>query len=172
MADWQGRLADRIKGTAANRHSLRPLRFQSIQAPKALHCEELSNAKGVEGQPFTNLPYRIHLYCSLFPASPLTCPRNCSRNRHTFPMKQPFAVLESHWGPHGLLPPPPPPRPRNTAHPYQGARTKRAFAAQRQLDIDGVVRTPFINSNTYHKPDDVRDCHHLRLTSLILDAPS
>ncbi len=82
-------------------------------------------------------------------------------------MKHPFAVFEPHWGPRGILPPPPPPRPRHTAHPYQGARTKRAFAAQRQLDFDGVVRTPFTFSKACPEPDDVRDYHHLRLTSSI-----
>ena len=70
-------------------------------------------------------------------------------------MNHPFEVFQPHWGPHGVLPPPPP-RPRQTAHPYQGARTKRAFAAQRQLDIDGVVRTPFTLSNAYLTPDNVR----------------
>lgn len=87
-------------------------------------------------------------------------------------MKLPFAVVEPHWGPHGLLPPPPPPRPRHTAHPYQVARTKRAFAAQRQLDKDGVARTPFTISNACLTPDEVRDHHHLRLTSSIPNAPS
>lgn len=87
-------------------------------------------------------------------------------------MKHPFVVFGPHWGPHGVLPAPPPPRPRHTAHPYQGARTKRAFAAQRQLDIDGVVRSPLIVSNAYLTPDDVREYHHLRLTSSIPDAPS
>jgi hypothetical protein len=62
-------------------------------------------------------------------------------------MNHPFEVFKPHWGPHGVFPPPPPPRPRHTAHPYQSARTKRAFAAQRQLDTDGAVRTPFTISN-------------------------
>ena len=87
-------------------------------------------------------------------------------------MKHPVAVFEPHWGQHGLFAPPPPPRPRHTAHPYQGARTKRAFAGQRQLDTDGVVRSPFTISNAYLIPDDVREHHHLRLTSSIPDAAS
>ena len=87
-------------------------------------------------------------------------------------MNNSFAVFEPLWGPHGLLPPPPPLRPRQTAHPYQVARTKRAFAAQRQLDRDGVVRTPFTISNACLTPDEVREYHHLRLTSSIPNTPS
>jgi len=71
-------------------------------------------------------------------------------------MNHSFEVFQPHWGEHGVLPPPT--RPRHAAHPYQGARTKRAFAAQRQLDIAGVVRTPFALSNAYLTPDNVREC--------------
>lgn len=41
------------------------------QAPEALHCEELSNAKGVEGRPSKSLPHRIHrlLFSLLHPSS-------------------------------------------------------------------------------------------------------
>jgi len=87
-------------------------------------------------------------------------------------MNNPFEVFRPHWGPRGVFPPLPPPRPRHTAHPYQGARTRRAFAAQRLLDIDGVARTPFTISNAYLTPDDVRQSPHLTLTSSIADAPS
>ena len=87
-------------------------------------------------------------------------------------MKRPFAAFEPRWDPHGHLPPRPPPRPRHTAHPYQGARAKRGFAAQRQIDIDGVVRIPFNISNVGTPRDEVRDYHHLRLTPSIPNTPS
>ena len=82
-------------------------------------------------------------------------------------MNQPFEVFQPHWGLHGVNPPPP--RPRQTAHPYQAARTKRAFAAQRQLDTDGVVRTPFTLSNAYLKPDNVREVFNCGVTISVAD---
>lgn len=86
-------------------------------------------------------------------------------------MKHPFAIFDPSWGPHGKLPAPPPPRPRQTAHPYQVARTKRAFGAQRQLDFDGVVRTPYTISHACLTPDEVREDHHLRLTPSTPNTP-
>lgn len=71
-------------------------------------------------------------------------------------MNHPFEVFQPHWGSHGAHPLPPPHRPRQTAHPYQGARTKRAFGAQRQLDSDGTIRTGYTIPNAYLIPDDVR----------------
>jgi hypothetical protein len=85
-------------------------------------------------------------------------------------MNHPFEVLQPHWGPHGVPLPPPPLRPRHTAHPYQGARTKRAFATQRQLDIDGVGRTPFALPHANLSPEEVRNYPNLSPTSSIADA--